>query len=236
MKTLVLLRITVLIFLIFSILSCKTSPKDNEVELSFSNENITFEFDGYWQMPDNRIIFINKNISLIITQNEDTVSISTPIMFTYSDTQFYLQFDKDEYITFNYIVDSENMDVFCIINDIKWSNGNWKKLYDKKGWIETSDNLFVGYWENEEINEFGEKDILYILKGNIGYWIAYEQYYKFKRYANIRYDDDKPLEFYQILDGTFLRGNLRWRYSFEGNDIINVSPDNLSWYSKYVRK
>jgi len=175
-------------------------------------------FDGLWELPNGQLQIFEKN-SFILMDNKKTI-IDTGI-FTYTDTQFSLNLEKDFYVLFDYVFESGNLRVFG--GGSEWAHGVWKKANN----TDTSDNPLVGYWEFTSEDEIR---ILHILPIGLGTWYTCDTEYNLIDKSIIRYEDGNNREFRHVINNGDFSISFPVNYGFDGKTLV-VDTGN-----RYVRR
>jgi hypothetical protein len=187
-------------------------------------ENISF--DGFWELPNGEVIQFVNNVFMLeyADKNFDTG------IFTRTDTQFLLNFDRDSYADFDYtVVNSETIMVTSTGNE--WMDGNWVKRNDYSWPV--NDHPLVGYWRKTEelltailfISPFGWGDLFtYVTEDHL---IGRE---------DISYDEDNHSEYRLTIRREGLAMTLFYQFVFDGDDLLVGLGGDTSAYQRYIRK
>jgi hypothetical protein len=197
--------------------ACASSPASSGTDPA-PDVDATAPFDGLWELPNGQLQIFRRN-AFILMDNEGT-AIDTGI-FTYTDTQFYLNLEIDFYVQFDYAFESGNLMVSGSGNE--WAHGIWKKVNN----TDSSDNPLVGYWEYTSEDEIR---ILHILPFGWGTWYTCDLNYNLADKSIIRYEDNNRSEFRHVISSEDFSISFPINYEFNGADLI-VGTGN-----RYVRR
>jgi hypothetical protein len=141
-------------------------------------------------------------------------------LFTFTNTQLYLNLEKNFFVQFDYVFESGNLRVSGSGNE--WAHGIWKKI----NYNDSSDNPLVGYWEyisEEEIR------ILHILPFGWGIWYTCDLSYNLVSKSEIRYENNNTSEFRSVVNGDYSPISFPVSFKFDGADLIVAG-------NRYVRR
>jgi len=198
--------------------TCVTSPTPDASSTQEASGDIVMSFDGLWELPNGQFQLFEKNIFVLMDDKRILIEAG---IFSYTDTQFVLNLEKDHFVSFNHVFESTGMKVSG--GDSKWESGIWKKINNENN----RGNPLSGYWEN--ISE-GEIRIMYILPFGWGTWFTCDFNYNLIEKFQIRYEDSNHTEFRYVVRRDGYPISFPVNYKFDGPDLI------VGEGSRYLRR